>query len=94
MIQDGCSICKHVREHAASFLPFQVIESATGKPFRIGGIATADGMSRNFKVCTPEELRVFAEKLINVPMWPQIRLLAKSLNAHDVASRCLLYEAE
>ncbi len=31
MTQDGCTGCKHVREHVASLLPFKVLESAAGK---------------------------------------------------------------
>ena len=69
MTQDNCSGCKHVREHVASLLPFKVLESIAGKPLRIGGVAMAAGMSRNFNVYTPEELRIFAEKLVNAPVY-------------------------
>ena len=71
MSQDGvgCKDCKRVREHVASLLPFKVLESFTGKPLRIGGIALAAGLSRNFNVYTPEELAVFAEKLVNAPVY-------------------------
>ena len=69
MTQDGCSGCRHVREHVASLLPFKVIESIDGKPLRIGGIAMASGMSRNFNVYTPGELQFFADKLVNAPVY-------------------------
>ena len=99
MTQDGCPGCKHVREHVASLLPFKVIESTSGKPLRIGGIAMAAGMSRNFNVYTPEELRVFAEKLVNAPVYIEHVAVDSAAGkvtkcTYDVGSRCLLYEAE
>jgi len=66
MTQDGCSGCKHVREHVASLFPFKVLESVVGKPLRIGGVAMAAGMPRNFNVYTPDKLAVFAEKLVKL----------------------------
>jgi hypothetical protein len=99
MSQDGCTGCKHVREHVASLLPFKVIESATGKPLRVGGVAMAAGMSRNFNVYTPEELAVFADKLVNAPVYIEHVDVASAAGKvtkciYDAASRCLLYEAE
>ena len=99
MAPDNCSGCKHVREHVASLLPFKVIESAAGKPLRIGGVAMAAGMSRNFNVYTPEELATFAEKLVNAPVYIEhvaIETAAGKVTKcnYDSASRCLLYEAE
>ena len=65
----GCKDCKRVREHVASLLPFKIVEAMAGKPLRIGGITMAAGMSRNFNVYTPDELAVFAEKLVNAPVY-------------------------
>ena len=56
MTQDNCTACKRVREHVASLLPFKILESIAGMPLRIGGVALAAGLSRNFNVYTPEEL--------------------------------------
>ncbi|NLF87458.1 hypothetical protein GX563_01390 [Candidatus Bathyarchaeota archaeon] len=95
----GCKDCKRVREHVASLLPFKVIESTQGKPLRIGGVAMAAGMSRNFNVYTPEELAVFAEKLVNAPVYIE-HVTAETAAGkvtkcnYDAASRSLLYEAE
>jgi hypothetical protein len=99
MPHENCTGCKHVREHVASLLPFKVIESVTGAPLRIGGIAMAAGMSRNFNVYTPEELAVFAEKLVNAPVYIEHVAVENAAGKvtkcnYDAASRCLLYEAE
>ncbi len=69
MSQDGvgCKDCKRVREHVASLLPFRVIESTQSKPLRIGGVAMAAGMSRNFNVYTPVELAVYRGHKVAVP---------------------------
>jgi hypothetical protein len=47
MSQDGCGCkdCKRVREHAASFLPFKVLEAMSDKPLRIRGVAMCTRMS-------------------------------------------------
>jgi len=97
--RSGCKDCKSFREHVASLLPFKVLESAVDKPLRIGGVAMAAGMSRNFNVYTPEELQVFADKLVNAPVYIE-HVAADSATGkvtkctYDPASRCLLYEAE
>ncbi|HJW30841.1 MAG TPA: hypothetical protein VJ508_16515 [Saprospiraceae bacterium] len=80
-------------------MPFKVIESTQGKPLRIGGIAMAAGMSRNFNVYTPEELAVFAEKLVNAPVYIEHVAVENAAGkvakcSYDAASRSLLYEAE
>ncbi len=92
-------VVKHVREHVASLLPFKVIESTSGKLLRISGFAMAAGMIRNFSVYTPEELAVFAEKLVNARLY--IEYVAVNTAAgkvtkcsNDAASRSLIYEAE
>jgi hypothetical protein len=101
MSQDGvgCKDCKRVSERVSSLLPFKVIESTQGKPLRIGGVAITAGMSRNFNVYTPEELSIFAEKLVNAPVY--IKHISAENAAgkvtkcnYDSASRSLLYEAE
>lgn len=99
MVTQTCDGCKHIKEHVASLLPFKVIESAADKPLRIGGVAMAAGMSRNFNVYTPDELAVFAEKLVNAPVYIEhvaVETAAGKVTKcnYDVASRCLLYEAE
>ncbi len=99
MATDNCSGCKHVKEHLASLLPFRVLESSTDKPLRISGVAMAAGMSRNFNVYTPEELTVFAEKLVNAPVYIE-HVTAQTAAGkvtkcnYDAARRSLLYEAE
>ena len=95
----GCKDCKRVREHVASLLPFRVLEAAAGKPLRIGGVAIAAGMSRNFNVYTPEELQSFASKLVGAPVYIEHVSVANAAGKvtkceYDSASRCLLYEAE
>ena len=99
MTQDGCTGCKRIREHVASLLPFKVIESTTGKPLRIGGIAMAAGMSRNFNVYTPEELESFAPLLVGAPVYIEHVAVDSAAGkvtkcTYDPTSRCLLYEAE
>jgi hypothetical protein len=99
MTLNNCNGCKHVREHIASLLPFKILESATGKSLRIGGIAMAAGMSRNLNVYTPEELAVFADKLVNAPVYIEHVAVDSAAGkvtkcTYDAASRCLLYEAE
>ncbi len=91
---ENCSGCKHVKEHIASLLPFKVLESIADKPLRIGGIAMAAGMSRNFNVYTPEELAVFAEKLVNAPVYIEHVTVENAAGkvtkcSYDAASRSL-----
>jgi hypothetical protein len=99
MATQTCNVCKHVKEHVASLLSFKVIESAPDKPLRIGGVAMAAGMSRNFNVYTPEELGVFDEKLVNAPVYIEHVTVENAAGKvtksnYDAASRSLLYEAE
>ena len=95
----ACKGCKRVKEHVASLLPFRILESASDKPLRIGGVAMAAGMSRNFNVYTPEELAVFAEKLANAPVYIEHVAVDSAAGkvtkcSYDAADRSLLYEAE
>ncbi len=101
MSQDGsgCKDCKHVREHVSSVLPFKVLEAVAEKPLRIGGVALAAGMSRNFNVYTPEELRAFADKLVDAPVYIEHVAVDSAVGKvtkcnYDAAARCLNYEAE
>ena len=98
MESQSCNVCKHIKEHVASLLPFKVLESEAGNPLRIGGVAMAAGMSRNFNVYTPEELAVFAEKLVNPPVYVEHVAVENAAGkatkcSHDAASRSLLYNA-
>ena len=59
----------------------------------------AAGMSRNFNVYTPEELQVFADKLVNAPVYIEHITVDSAAGkvtkcTYDSGSRCLLYEAE
>jgi hypothetical protein len=101
MSQDGsgCKDCKHVREHVSSVLPFKVLEAVAEKPLRIGGVALAAGMSRNFNVYTPEELRAFADKLVDAPVYIEHVAVDSAAGKvtkciYDPTARCLNYEAE
>lgn len=65
----------------------------------IGGIALVAGVSRNFNVYTAKELQVFANKLVNAPVYVEhvaVENAAEKVTkcTYDPASRCLLYEAE
>jgi hypothetical protein len=99
MTQESCNGCKRVRERVASLLPFKVLESTAGKALRIGGVAMAAGMSRNFNVYTTEELESFAPALVGAPVYIEhvnVNSAAGKVTkcTYDSASRCLLYEAE
>jgi len=57
------------KEHVSCILPFQVFEKVVDKPLRIKGIAMTSGISRNFNIYTPEELQIFANKLVSAPVY-------------------------
>jgi hypothetical protein len=57
------------KEHFTMVLPFTVNEKIAEKPLRIRGVAMTTGMSRNFNVYTPEELKAFTEKLVDAPVY-------------------------
>jgi hypothetical protein len=95
----GCRNCKIVHEHVASLLPFKVLEAVADKPLRIGGVAMAAGMSRNFNVYTVEELEAFAPFLVGAPVYIEHVAVDSAAGkvtncSYDSVSRCLLYEAE
>ena len=58
-----------VREHVSAILPFKVLEKIVDKPLKIRGVAMTVGMSRNFNIYTPEELRAFTQKLVSAPVY-------------------------
>jgi hypothetical protein len=95
----SCKNCKRVREHVASLLTFRVLESTVGARLRIAGVAMAAGISRNFNIYTPEELKVFAEKLVGAPLYMEHvtanAAVGKCTKAnYDSVSKQVLYEAE
>ena len=57
------------KEHVYAVLPFTISERMLGKPLRIRGVAMTAGLSRNFNIYTPEELKTFADKLVNAPVY-------------------------
>jgi hypothetical protein len=57
------------KEHVYAVLPFTITEKIMNKPLRIRGIAMTAGMSRNFNIYTPDELQVFASKLVEAPVY-------------------------
>jgi hypothetical protein len=80
-------------------LQIRILESVEGKPLRIGGVALVAGLSRNLNLYTPEELQAFAPKLVGSPVYIEhvsvVNAAGKVTKCeYDVASRCLLYEAE
>jgi hypothetical protein len=58
-----------VQEYVSPIFPLRVLEKIVDKPLRIKGIALTTGMSRNFNLYTPEELKSFAEKLVAAPIY-------------------------
>jgi hypothetical protein len=56
------------KEHVYAVLPFTITEKIMEKPLRIRGVAMTAGMSRNFNIYTPDELQVFASKLVEAPV--------------------------
>lgn len=86
-----------VREHYSAILPFKVLEKIADKPLRIRGVALNAGMSRNSNIYTPEELRVFADKLVSAPIYVEhvtaSNAIGKILKA-EWDGRNLWYEAE
>jgi len=97
MSQERCSSCKRVKEHVTTILPFQVLEKIVDRPLRIRGVAMTAGMSRNFNIYTPEELQVFASKLVNAPVYIEHVSVDSAVGKVTNAGwdgRALWYEAE
>jgi hypothetical protein len=57
------------KAHVYAVLPFTITEKIMEKPLRIRGVAMTAGMSRNFNIYTPDELQVFAGKLVEAPVY-------------------------
>jgi hypothetical protein len=57
------------REHFFALMPFKVLEKIVEKPLHIRGVALTSGMSRNLNIYMPEELQVFAQKLVSAPVY-------------------------
>jgi hypothetical protein len=57
------------KEHVFAVLPFTVAEKIMNKPLRIQGLAMTTGMSRNLNIYTAEELKAFADKLVDAPVY-------------------------
>jgi Caudovirus prohead protease. len=97
MSEQKCTNCKHVKEHVATVLPFQVLEKIADKPLRIRGVAMCTGMSRNFNIYTPEELQAFSSKLSNAPVYIEhvaVPNAVGKVTKTDWDGHSLLYEAE
>jgi hypothetical protein len=58
-----------VRRHFSALLPFHIMEKIVDKPLRIRGIALTAGISRNLNIYTTEELKSFADKLVDAPVY-------------------------
>jgi len=85
------------KEHFTAVLPFSINEKITEKPLRIRGVAMATGMSRNFNVYTPEELKAFAGKLVDAPVYVEHVTAANAVgkvSKTEWDGQRLWYEAE
>jgi len=85
------------KEHVYAILPFTITEKITEKPLRIRGVAMTAGMSRNFNIYTPEELQIFAGKLVEAPVYIEHVTTANSVGKvakTEWDGQHLWYEAE
>lgn len=85
------------KEHFTMVLPFTVNEKIAEKPLRIRGIAMTTGMSRNFNVYTPEELKTFTGKLVGAPVYVEHVTAANAIgrvSKTEWDGQRLWYEAE
>jgi hypothetical protein len=85
------------KEHVYAVLPFTITEKIMEKPLRIRGVAMTAGMSRNFNIYTPEELQVFAGKLVEAPVYIEHVTTANSVGKVSETKwdgQRLWYEAE
>lgn len=84
-------------EHFHAILPFQILEKIVNKPLRIKGVAITAGMSRNFNIYTPEELKAFTDKLASAPVYIEhvsIQDAVGKVTKTDWDGQSLWYEAE
>jgi hypothetical protein len=85
------------KEHVYAVLPFTITEKILEKPLRIRGVAMTAGMSRNFNIYTPEELKAFAGKLADAPVYIEHVTTANSVGKvakTEWDGQRLWYEAE
>jgi hypothetical protein len=85
------------KEHVYALLPFTVNEKVLEKPLRIRGVAMTAGMSRNFNIYTPDELKAFTKKLVDAPVYLEHVTASNSVGKvtkSDWDGQCLWYEAE
>jgi hypothetical protein len=85
------------KEHVYVVLPFTITEKILEKPLRIRGVAMTAGMSRNFNIYTPEELKAFAGKLADAPVYIEHVTTANSVGKvakTEWDGQRLWYEAE
>lgn len=86
-----------VHECVPLVLPLRILEKIVDKPLRIRGIALTTGISRNFNVYTPEELKSFAEKLVAAPIYVEHVAVPNAVGrttGTDWDGRNLWFEAE
>jgi len=84
-------------EHFHFVLPFQILEKIVSKPLRIKGVAITAGMSRNFNIYTPEELKAFTDKLASAPVYIEhvsVQDAVDKVTKTDWDDQSLWYEAE
>lgn len=84
-------------EHFHAILPFQILEKIVNEPLRIKGVAITTGMSRNFNIYTPEELKAFTDKLASAPVYIEhvsIQDAVGKVTKTDWDGQSLWYEAE
>lgn len=84
-------------EHFCYVTP--ILEKIVDEPLKIRGIALTAGMSRNLNIYLPEELKNFASKLIDSPVYVEhvsaFNAIGKVTKADwDPNSKTLFYEAE
>ncbi|MBX5327601.1 MAG: hypothetical protein ACQXXH_08340 [Candidatus Bathyarchaeia archaeon] len=85
------------KEHFCFVTP--ILEKVVGKPLRIRGIAISAGMSRNFNIYLEDELKKFATKLVNAPVYLEhisaLNAVGKVTDATwNPSSKAIFYEAE
>ncbi|MGQ9565589.1 MAG: hypothetical protein ACUVT5_03470 [Candidatus Bathyarchaeales archaeon] len=85
------------KEHFCFVTP--ILEKLVGKPLRIRGIAISAGMSRNFNIYLEDELKKFATKLINAPVYLEHVSALNAVGrvtsaAWNPSSKAVFYEAE
>ncbi|MEM2102346.1 MAG: hypothetical protein QXM22_02390 [Candidatus Bathyarchaeia archaeon] len=85
------------KEHFCFVAP--ILEKVIDKPLRIRGVAISAGMSRNFNIYLEDELKQFATKLVNAPVYLEhvsaLNAVGKvTSTAWNPSSKAIFYEAE